>query len=98
MFTTIFWNRGNTPERSTHPIKLIIIETSTSDHNIIQIEANLKIVEEEQNHQIKESNLSYRDLNFCNEDISWASIVADLFSTINWDILFTDVNPYAWNV
>ena len=42
------------------------------------------------NHQIKKSNLSYRDVNFFNEDISWASIEADLFST-NWDMLLTDV-------
>ena len=42
-----------------------------SDHNIIQIETNIKIVDEEQNHQIKKRNLSYRDLNFFNEDISW---------------------------
>ena len=45
-----------------------------SDHNIIQIETNIKIVEEKQNHQIKKSNLSYSDLNFFNDDISWASI------------------------
>ena len=32
-----------------------------SDHNIIQIETNIKIVEEKQNQQIKKSNLSYRD-------------------------------------
>ena len=39
---------------------------------------------------IKKSNLSYRDLNFFNEDISWASIDADLLST-SWDMLLTDV-------
>ena len=61
-----------------------------SDHNIIQIETNTKIVEEKQNHQIKESNLSYRDLNFFNEDTSWASIDADLLNTC-WDMLLTDV-------
>ena len=61
-----------------------------SDHNIIQIEANIKIVEKKQNHQIKKSNLSYRNLNFFNEDISWASIDADLFNT-SWDTLLTDV-------
>ena len=61
-----------------------------SDHNIIQIETNIKIVKEKQNHQIKKSNLSYRDLNFCNEDINWASIDADLFNT-SWDTLLTDV-------
>ena len=61
-----------------------------SDHNIIQIETNINIVEEKQNHQIKKSNLSYRDLNFFNEDISWASIDADLLST-SWDMLLTDV-------
>ena len=62
-----------------------------NDHNIIRIETNIKIIEEKQNHQIKKSNLSYRDLNFFNEDISWASIDADLFNT-NWDMLLTDVN------
>ena len=56
-----------------------------SDHNIIQIEINIKIVEEKQNHQIKKSNLSYRDLNFFNE-----SIDADLLNT-SWDMLLTDV-------
>ena len=49
-----------------------------------------KIVEEKQNHQIKKSSLSYRDLNFFSEDISWASIDADLLNT-SWDILLTDV-------
>ena len=44
----------------------------------------------QQNHQIKKSNLSYGDLNFFNEDISWASIDADLFNT-SWDLLLTDV-------
>ena len=48
----------------------IITKTSVSDHNIIQIETNIKIVEEKQNHQITKSNLSYRDVNFFNEDIS----------------------------
>ena len=61
-----------------------------SDHNIIQIKTNIQIVEEKQNHQINKSNLSYRDLNFFNEDISWASIDADLFNT-SWDMLLTDV-------
>ena len=61
-----------------------------SDHNIIPIETNIKIVEEKLNHQIKKSNLSYRDLNFFNEDISWASIDADLLNT-SWDMLLTDV-------
>ena len=50
----------------------------------------MKIVEEKQNHQIKKSNFGYRDLNFFNEDISWASIDADLFNT-SWDMLLTDV-------
>ena len=36
--------------------QIIITETSMSDHNIIQIERNIKIVEEKQNHQIKKSN------------------------------------------
>ena len=61
-----------------------------SDHNIIQIETNIKIVEEKQNHKIKKSNLSYRDLNFFNEDINWASIDADLLNS-SWDMLLTDV-------
>ena len=61
-----------------------------SDHNIIQIETNLKIVEEKQKHQIKKNNLSYRDLNFFNEDISWASVEADMLNT-SWDMLLTDV-------
>ena len=39
-------------------LQVIITETSMSDHNIIQIETNIKIVEEKQNHQIKKSNLS----------------------------------------
>ena len=38
--------------------QVIITETSMSDHNIIQIETNIKIVEEKQSHQIKKSNLS----------------------------------------
>ena len=70
--------------------QIIITETSMSDHNIIQVETNRKIVEEKQNHQIKKSNLSYRDLNFFNEDTSWASIDAHLLST-SWDMLLTDV-------
>ena len=70
--------------------QIIITETSMSDHDIIQIEANIKIVEEKQNHQIKKSNLSYMDLNFFNEDISWASIDADLLNT-SWDMLLPDV-------
>ena len=61
-----------------------------SGDNIIQIETNIKIEEEKQNHQIKKSNLSYRDLNFFNKDISWASIDADLLNT-SWDMLLTDV-------
>ena len=61
-----------------------------SDHNIIQIETNIKLVEEKQNHQIKKSNLIYSDLNFFNEDISWASIDADLLNT-SWDMLLTYV-------
>ena len=65
---------------------IIITETSMSDHNIIQIETNIKIVEEKQKYQIKKSNLSYRDLNFFSEDISWASIDADLLNT-SWDMI-----------
>ena len=61
-----------------------------SDHNIIQIETNIKIVQAKQNHQIKKINLSYRDLNFFNEDICWASLDADLLNT-RWDMLLTDV-------
>ena len=70
--------------------QIVIIETSMSDYNIIQVETNIKIVEEKQNHQIKKGNLSYRDLNFFNEDISWASIDAELLNT-SWDMLLTDV-------
>ena len=70
--------------------QITITETSMSDHNIIQLETNIKIVEETQHHQIKKGNLSYRDLNFFNEDISWASIEADLFNT-SLDMLLTDV-------
>ena len=77
--------------------QIIITEISMSDHNIIQIKTNIKIVEQQQNHQIKKSNLSYRDLNFFNEDISWASIGADLLNT-SWDMLLTDVNKDWWNV
>ena len=69
----------------------IITETKMSDHNIIQSETNIKHVEEKQNHQIKKSNLSYRDLNFFNEDIGWPSIDADLLNT-SWDMSLTDVN------
>ena len=54
-----------------------------SDHNIIQIETNIKIVNK-QNHKIKKSNLNF------NEDISWASIDADLLNT-SWDMHLTDV-------
>ena len=56
-----------------------------SDHNIIQIETNIKIVEEKQNHQIKKRNLSNGDLNFSN-----ASADADLFNN-SWSMLLTDV-------
>ena len=45
---------------------------------------------ETQNHQIKKSNLSNRDLNLFNEDISWASIDDDLLNT-SWDMLLTVV-------
>ena len=57
-----------------------------SDHNRIQIETNIKIVDEKQNYQIKTSNLNYRDSNIFNEDIIWASIDADLLNT-SWDSL-----------
>ena len=43
------------------------------------------------NKTIKKNNLSYRDLNLFNEDISHASIVADPFNT-RLDMLLTDVN------
>ena len=72
-------------------LQIIITETSMSDHNRIQIEPNIKIVEEKQNHQINKSKLSNRHLNFFNEDISWASIDADMLNT-SWDMLLTDVN------
>ena len=36
--------------------QIIITKTSMSDHNIIQIGTNIKIVEEKQNHQIEKSN------------------------------------------
>ena len=36
--------------------QIIITETSMSDHNVIQIETSIKIVEEKPNHQIKKSN------------------------------------------
>ena len=61
-----------------------------SDHNIIQIETSIKIAEEKQNHKIKKNNLWYRNLNFLNEDISWASIDVDPLNT-SWDMLLTDV-------
>ena len=70
--------------------QIIITETSVSDHNIIQIETNINIVKEKQKYQIKKSNLSYQDLNFFSEDISWASIDADLLNT-SWDMHLTDV-------
>ena len=69
------------PNNDTLAWQIIITETSMTDHNIIQIETNIKIVEEKQNHRIKKSNLSYRDLNFLNEDISWASIDAAQLDT-----------------
>ena len=65
-------------------------DTSMSDHNIIQVETNIKIAEEKENHQIKKNNLSYRDFNFFNEDISWASIDAGLLNT-SWDTLLTGI-------
>ena len=61
------------------------------NHNIIQIETNIQIAEEKQNHQIKKGNLSNFDLNLFNEDISWASIDADLLNT-SWDTLLTCKN------
>ena len=47
----------------------------------IENETNIKIGQEQHNYQIKKCNLSKRDMNFLNEDISWASIDADLFNT-----------------
>ena len=70
--------------------QIIITETSMGDHNIIQIETNIKNGEGKQHLQIKKSNLSYSNLNFFNEDISWAIIDADLFNTSS-DMLLTDV-------
>ena len=35
--------------------QIIITETSMSEHNIIQIETNIKILQEKQNHQIKKA-------------------------------------------
>ena len=61
-----------------------------SDHNIIHIETNIKIVEKKQNHKIKKGNLTYRDLNYFNEDISWEIIDADLLNTSS-DMLMTTV-------
>ena len=40
--------------------------------------------------KLKKSNLSYNYLKFFNEDISWASIDADLLNT-SWNVLLTDV-------
>ena len=40
--------------------QIIITETSMSDHNIIQIETNIEILEGKQNHQIKKSNLRHQ--------------------------------------
>ena len=37
--------------------QIIITETSMSDHNIIEMETNIKIAEEKQNYQIKKSNI-----------------------------------------
>ena len=39
--------------------QIIITETSMSDHHIIQIETNIKIVEAKQNSQLKKQNYSY---------------------------------------
>ena len=77
--------------------QIIITKTSVSDHNIIQIETNIKIMEEKQNHLIKKSNFCYKYLNFFNEYISWASIDADLFNS-SCDMLLTDVKTAWWNV
>ena len=74
----------------TNSPHIIITKTSMSDHNINQIETNIKILEEKQK-KTKKRNLSYMDLNFFNEDISWASIDADLFNTSR-EMLLTDVN------
>ena len=63
-------------------LQIVITKTSMSDHNIIQIETNIKIVEEKQNRHIKNSNLNSWVLNFSTiKDISWASIDVDLFNT-----------------
>ena len=68
--------------------KIIVTETSMSDHNIIQIETNVKIVEEKQNHQIKKSNLNCRASNFFNEDVSWASTDEKLMKCIRLQSTF----------
>ena len=63
-----------------------------SDHNIIQIETNVKIGEKQQSHQFKEDlKLGFKDLNFFNEDNNHANIDAELFNT-DWVMLFSDVN------
>ena len=56
-----------------------------------QIETKKKIVEENWKYKIKKINLSYRDFNFFSEDISWASIDADLLNT-SCVMLLTDGN------
>ena len=45
-------------------LQIVITKTSMSDHNIIQIETYIKIVEEKQNRHIKNSNLNSWVLNF----------------------------------
>ena len=65
---------------NNYQLTQIINETSMSDHNMIQIETNIKIVEEKQNHQIAKRNLSYRDLNFYNEVIS-CQVLIQTYST-----------------
>ena len=76
-------------EKITYSMSFSLIMANCG-HNIIQIETNIRIEEEKQKYQIKKSNSSYRDLNFFSDDISRASIDAELLNT-SWDMLLTDV-------
>ena len=79
-----------TRQMLTNSRQIIITKTSMRDHNIIQIETNINFAEEKQNHQIKKSNLRYRDLNFFNEDrvaaqvVRWSGIPVDACSSSGW--------------
>ena len=63
------------------------------EHNVIQIKTNIKIVEEQQNPQLKERDLGYRDLNFFNEDINWANM---LLSDVNTDEMCKFLPTSSW--